>query len=185
MKKVLIGILGRKHHGKDTISDYLVDKYNFTKIAIGDPLKEACRILFDFNNDQLYGDKKEEIDEYWGTSPRKVYQYIGTDIFRNDINKIMNIDDKFWVKKLLNTYNKIDGNVVVSDVRFQNEVDIIKENNGIVIKVVRPNYKYDSNDTHISENAIDEIKNYDYLIINDKGINELYFEIEKIISSKL
>ena len=34
----IIGISGRKYHGKDTIGDYLVNKYGYKKIAFADPI---------------------------------------------------------------------------------------------------------------------------------------------------
>ena len=83
-------------------------------------------------------------------------------------------------------YNKND-NPVIADVRFQNEVDIIHSWEGIVIKVVRPINNNKNNDkvsenVHISEIGIDSIKNYDYLIINDGTLEELYQKVENVIS---
>ena len=74
----LIGFLARKQHGKDTASDYLVKKYGYVKIALATPLKEACKVLFGFNDEQLYGNLKEGVDSYWGVSPRQIYQYLPT-----------------------------------------------------------------------------------------------------------
>jgi hypothetical protein len=61
----VVGITGFKRHGKDTTGDYLCEKYGFTKLAFADPLKEICKILFSFNEDQLYGGSKEVVDSFW------------------------------------------------------------------------------------------------------------------------
>ncbi len=80
---LLIGIVGRKRHGKDTIGDYLVANYDFDTSAFALDVKKICKALFDFNNDQLYGDLKETIDNRWGFTPRDVFNYFGTHIMRN------------------------------------------------------------------------------------------------------
>ena len=126
--KMLIGILGNKSHGKDTISDYLVQQFNFTKDALAKPIKDICEILFHFDNDQLYGDKKEIKDEYWNVSARQVMQFIGTDLFRNQMGKLIpDMRSNFWIRHFEYKYYKMyqNKNIVVSDIRFQNEVDMI------------------------------------------------------------
>jgi len=62
---MIIGFAGKKRSGKDTIANYLVNKYNFRRYAFGGPVKEVCRILFGFDDEQLYGDRKEELDGYF------------------------------------------------------------------------------------------------------------------------
>ena len=177
----LVGFLAKKQHGKDTASDYLVKNYNYKKLTFAKPIKDACEILFGFTNEQLYGNLKEVKDEFWGVSPRNVFQYIGTDVFRKDINKIMpHIKDNFWINNFKHRYKtEIKKNskskIVVADVRFQNEVDIIHELSGKIIKIYRPNMQDTSN--HISENAIDNIKNYDILIKNNGTIKDLHNQI--------
>ena len=77
----VIGIAGRKYNGKDTIGDYLVKNYGYKKIAYADPIKEICKEMFGFNNEQLYGSLKESNDGFWNVSPRKLMQFIGTELF--------------------------------------------------------------------------------------------------------
>ena len=65
----IIGFLGKKRCGKDTSGDYLIEKYGFVKYAFADPVKQICKILFDFSEDQLYGNKKEGVDFRWYLTP--------------------------------------------------------------------------------------------------------------------
>lgn len=178
---VLIGFLGRKGSGKDTASDYLVNRYKFKKISFAEPIKEGCRELFGFNDDQLYGNKKEDIDEFWNTSPRKIFQYLGTDIFRKDINKIIpNIQNNFWVKSFEKKYMKLftsESLYVVSDVRFENEIDLIHKYCGYIVKINRSNANND--DQHSSEKEIDNLKG-DYYINNNSSLDDLYKTIDEI-----
>lgn len=184
---MLIGLLGKKRVGKDTIADYLVKDYDFKKETMATPLKESCEILFGFNNDQLHGDAKEIDDPVWKTSPRKILQYLGTDIFRKDINKVIpDIGDNFWVTCMENRINKIrienpNAKIVISDIRFQNEIDMIHRLNGIVIKINRD--KINNSDSHESEANIDSIDTHDHIIDNNKDYIDLYGHIDKIIRS--
>lgn len=182
MNRMLIGILGRKWSGKDTVSDYLVANHNFKKISFAQPLKDACGILFNFNHEQLHGNLKEVIDPNWGVTPRKVMQFIGTDIFRNNIDDLLpNIGDNFWVQSAMSKYAQSSTSIVISDVRFQNEINSIHEHNGIVIKLNRTCIK--NNDDHSSEKNIDKLI-ADYEIMNDGTLDSLYKNIELIVSRK-
>ena len=84
----LICLLGKKRTGKDSCGDYLISKYNFTRYAFADPIKEILKILFDFSNEQL-NDDKEKIDERWNVSPREVLQKFGTEMCRNNLDKYL------------------------------------------------------------------------------------------------
>ena len=66
----IIGICGKKQSGKDTIAQYTTQKYGFEHRKITTPLKEMCAFLFDLNESQLEGSKKEIVDPQWGASPR-------------------------------------------------------------------------------------------------------------------
>ena len=181
---MIIGITGKKFNGKDTVSDYIVSKYKFTKIAYAEPLKEVCRNLFNFNDDQLYGNKKEDIDPFWNITPRHAFQFIGTDMIRNNANKLISgINNNFWVKclekRILDLNSRGIKNIIISDIRFINEADIVKHLNGKIIKVCR---NIDNNDTHISELEINNI-NEDILIENNGSLEELYSKIDTYLSS--
>ena len=82
---MIIGIIGKKRSGKDTIGDYLTKYYGFTSYSFANPIKLASKHLFGFTDDQLYGDLKDEIDYNWGVTPRTVFQIIGTEIFQQDM----------------------------------------------------------------------------------------------------
>ncbi|CAH6421339.1 Kinase [uncultured virus] len=179
---MIIGILGEKSSGKDTCADYLVNDFNFKKEIIAKPLKKVLKILFNFSDEQLYGDSKELIDANWGNSPRVILQYLGTDIFRKDIQKILpNIKDNFWINKIYHKYKfDKDTKMVISDVRFQNEVDVIHSMGGKILKIKRRSLN--NNDNHESEKYIDLIDNYDFLLENDGTKEELYAKINEILN---
>ncbi len=185
----IIGVTGRKFNGKDTIADYLCQNCGYVRIAYADPLKEVCRILFGFDDDQLYGKRKEEIDARWNVTPRVLFQYIGTDIFRRQIGSVIpNLDDKFWVKCLNETIkmklnNNPDLKFVVSDIRFQNEIDSLKNEfeNVKIIRVNRPSININLSNEHESE-MIENLNNIDYEVINDSDVINLYSKIETLFN---
>jgi len=180
---MIIGVLGKKNSGKDTVADYLVQYHKFKKISFAEPVKEICKLMFGFNHDQLYGNEKEAISEKFGFSPRMAMQTIGTDLFRNDIVKYLpSIEDKCWIYAVKNKIDNIRNedtyqHIVISDVRFQNELNFVHQLNGKIIKLIRGESK---NDFHSSED-IDSVVGYDTLIINDYSFDDLYKEIDVIM----
>ena len=172
----IIGVTGRKRHGKDTIADFLVT-HGFVKRAFADPLKEGLRHIFKYNSEQLYGSKKKTYNPRWGETPRKSMQTVGTDMFR----KIYG--DDFWIKRLkLDLVEVTDKkqSIVISDVRFPNEADMIKSMGGTIIKVVRVVKIESSESEHISESSIDLIK-ADHVVKNNGTIADLEKRINRIV----
>ncbi len=183
----MIGFLAKRNKGKDTAADYLVDQ-GYTKYAFAYPLKRGVQEWFGFTDEQLYTDKKEEIDDIWGVSPRQVFQFMGTEIVREILPKklLSNIGENFWVKSVDNWYennmDKHDGLVVLSDVRYQNEVDYILNKGGKVYKIERPNINNTTNiDTHLSEVELEKIENYTDVIINDGTIKDFQDKLRLLL----
>jgi flagellin-specific chaperone FliS len=177
---MIIGLLGQKQSGKDTCADYLVKKHGFERFAFGDSVKEVCRILFGFNYQQLYGNKKEEIDPNLNITPREAFQKIGTEFGQNIIHELLpnlNIEKKtLWTRNLDNIDKS--KNIVISDVRFKHEIDAIKKNGGIIIKINRNTIQNDFN-KHSSEQEIFNISPFliDFIIDNNGTLNELFEKI--------
>ena len=185
---MIIAICGKKGSGKDTIGNYLCEKFNFIKLNFADPLKEACRNIFDLTDEQLYGDKKETIDEYWNTTPREIMQFVGTDLLRFHMkDKFPEIKNNIWVmlmeKKIINILRKNPNqHIVIADLRFINEYNLINKFGGIVFKVTKNNLYDIVGLTHQSEIEMNEIK-YKYLIENNLSIDSLYETTNKIMES--
>ena len=172
---MIIGFAGKKRSGKDTIAEYIIKKYNYKRYAFGDPVKEVCRILFGFDDNQLYGERKEELDKI-GIRPREAFQGIGTEFGRKYIHKLfpgIKIGDgELWIEIFKRECK--GGDIVVSDVRFQNEVDAIRELGGYVIYI---DSKYSEEDMHESERL--ELS-YDYKMENKGSLEDFYENFERI-----
>lgn len=183
----IVGITGRKRHGKDTIGDYLVS-LGYVKLSFATPLKESCRAIFNFSNEQLYGDEKENIDPRWGVSPRMVLQYVGTDMYRKMMQNIMkDIGEDFWIKCMdvqINDIlkNKPNAKIVICDCRFPNEIDYVSKKKGLTIRVTR-NFSNKENkeiDVHESEKLIDTLK-VDHDVTNNSCLEDLYKKIDALM----
>ena len=143
--------------------------------------------MFNLSEDQLYGDTKEEIDERWGMSPRTIIQRFGTEFGQYNIYKIYpelktRIKSRcLWISlfKQFMEKNK-NKKIVISDVRFKNEVDFIDSVGGYIIKLNRP---LNIIDNHISELEINTIPSQfiKTTIDNDKTLTDLYNKIDNLL----
>jgi len=200
---MLVGIMGRKGSGKDTCADYLVKQYGFVKKSFADPLKKVCQELFLFTNEQLYGtlEQKETPDPRWfNCSPRTAMQFVGTDLFRDRLDEIMPGLKKNIFTHHFKLYYKENPNIkiVIADVRFKNEVDLIKSLGGVIIKLDRLRTNNFTRNTfnifqsikniirslitpdHSSESELDNLHG-DYDIMNDSTQQQLYNKLDVIM----
>lgn len=183
----LIAFSGYKRSGKDTGAQFLIDNHNYIKYSFAGALKNACSEIFMFNYNQTEGNKKEEIDERWNINPRSVFQRFGTEIFRDNLDvffpELKYLKENFWIYRFKLWYkeqikNNPNIKIVITDVRFQNEADVINEFGGIIIKVKRSNLI--NNDKHLSETSIDKIKS-NFIINNNTTIEDYYNNLKKIL----
>ena len=182
---MLIGITGKIGSGKTTVANYLVNYWEFQEYTMAEPIKQIGSI-FGFSHTQLYGtqNQKLEIHPHWGISGREFLQKIGTDMFRDMLPKVvpdMKIDKSVWCDIFSLKYNRRI-HTVVSDVRFLNEAETVKELGGVIIRIVRSSNQ--SVDSHISEIEQDDII-HDFTIYNNGDVKSLYKSIDNVLQSKL
>lgn len=185
----VIGITGFKRSGKDTVGEYLCNKHGYIRLGFADSLKQACKCIFSLTDDQLYGDtEKEKVDEYWGHSARELLQKVGTELFREKLPEVCpNVGHNVWIKSVERQmftlymsnpekYNKF----VITDVRFPNECDFVRNMNGLMLRVNRFEFNFDDLDKlHASERYIPLI-DVDCDIDNKQTLEDLYNKIDLI-----
>jgi len=179
----LICLCGYRRAGKDYVADKFVKLFDHRKIAIATKLKESLQILFNFSDDQLHGMKKDEVDPKWHITPRRVMEYFGTEMMQHQIQHILpHIHNSFWIQSCLPDIAKSlqNSNVVISDLRFEHEIEYLKKSfpNVIIIRISNPHVSLSSN--HISETSCDTFKN-DFVITNDPTKDEMFLD-EQIAS---
>lgn len=178
---MIIGIFGKKGHGKDTIADYLVNYHNFHKLTYAEPIKKICKEIFSLSEDQLNNHTlKEEIDPRWNKSPRQIMQLIGTDLFRKTFS------EDIWVNILCEKAKKLllEGkNIVISDIRHSNELEKLftLSNHVLILQVIR-DIKDEKEDNHPTEQFHYEEKLPIHKIYNTT-LEELYVQIDSKIPS--
>lgn len=120
---MVIGLTGCAGHGKDTVADYLVEKYGFVKISYAGPLKDGVAAIFGFDRNRMETDREyKEAPSVWGRSPRHYLQWLGTDILRKHVSQ------DFFMVRMRNELDELMAagkNVVVSDARFDNEAAMV------------------------------------------------------------
>ena len=173
----IIGLLGHQGVGKNYIAEkilpFILEEKPTIVLAFADHFKIDCICKHGIEYDKVFGKKDYKT--------RKILQRVGTEEGRNVYgdNIWINITEA-WIKTF---YSRGIKRFIISDVRFQNEVDWIKSLNGIVIKINAPNRymnrltsENDNNKerieeikSHLSESIIDKIQNFDLSINNDDG----------------
>jgi hypothetical protein len=179
---MIIAIGGKAGSGKSTVGNYLFNVYGFRQIAFADSLKLVCKNIFGLTDEQLYGEGKEKVDDYWKMTPRRILQTVGTECMRDGF------DQDVWIKsverKIKNTVPELIPNWVITDVRFSNEMKAVRGWGGVLIRIDRPTYIITDSvsNGHISESVPGNDDDWDFIIKN-KGIVHacLYNDIESIL----
>ena len=209
---MIIGFVGFIGSGKDTAADYLVNFHGFRRDSFANTLKDAVATVFGWDRTLLEGRTaearawREQVDEWWATrlgmpelTPRWVLQYWGTDVLRNAFH------DDIWIASLENKMRKTGDNIVISDVRFPNEITAIHNAGGIVVRVKRgddPEW-YDAAVSanagpngnaswSLSKHRLEKLKihasetawvggDIDYTVWNNASIDDLFDQIKNLL----
>ena len=159
----LIGIAGPARAGKDTLCSYMLDNLDgiWLRSSFADPLKEMLRAIGVDCSD----DAKAVISDDYGVTPRHMMQTLGTEWGRQTI------DGDIWVK----AFARLNAGkcVIVPDVRFENEAELVREH-GVLIHLVGRG-GIDGN--HVSENAI-AFKLGDIVIDNSRDMAWLMSQVD-------
>lgn len=200
----IIGVTGFKGSGKDTVGQFF-EQHGYTVISFADSLKDCVSVVFGWDRTMLEGRSpksrkwREENDPWWAEklgvdffSPRLAMTRFGTDIMRQYFH------DDIWI---INTERKINQHerVIITDVRFPNEMALIKRLGGKSIRVRRnpePDWTNiaklalqgcELSQKYLADNQIHESEwlllnhSVDYEMENNGSVSDLYRECEKII----
>lgn len=165
--KLLIGISGKAGSGKDTAACYFVNNHGFLQYAIAGPLKRALEVL------GIHEPRDRNLKE--ARIPGRPYSYrqaaqkLGTEWARD-------LDIDFWLNLAKDYYESAAWSVVISDVRFENEAEFVRERGGLIIHLKGRAANVD-NPGHASEQEI-EVHESDCVIFNTCSIEKLYEDLE-------
>ncbi len=187
MVRIILGFVGVERCGKDTIADYLVEKYGFIKHNMASPIKQIASIMFGWSQELLNGPEKDNCDTTTGIVPRDFMKWFGTKICQYDLYEAFpklgeHIKPRtLWVNAMKNIIvNNPNSNIIVPDIRFKHEADAIIQAGGILVHISRT-------DTETAEQLakyelLELLKNTKFVINNNNGIQELYtYEIPRLL----
>lgn len=203
MKANIIGINGRINHGKDEVAkiiQYLTfinskkelnnyctyDHFKNSSLTMMSlwqvkkmayKLKQIASILLNVPvtkfEDRDFKDIQLPVEWDYMTI-RTFLQKLGTEAMREGLHQ------NTWANAFWSDFDEYNDHWLITDIRFPNEYESVKDRNGIVIKVVRdieiPKHE------HESETALDSYR-FDYVINNNKDINHLISEVETFLKN--
>jgi hypothetical protein len=212
---MIVGFVGFIGSGKDTAADYLVNFHGFRRDSFANTLKDAVAFVFGWDRTLLEGRTKEarewreKVDTWWADrlnmpnlTPRLMLQLWGTEVCRNGFH------DDIWIASLENKMRKTADNIVISDVRFPNEIKAIHNAGGIVVRIKRgddPEWYQDAVNANsgpqnmswlISKSRLESLKihasetawvggDIDHIVYNDSTIDELFSQIRGLVEGRL
>lgn len=195
----LIGISGHAGVGKDTVAQYLAEKYeNVYGEAFANPLKRACAAAFGLPLEHFHDREMKEQESIWGPSPRKIAQFVGTEMFRQKINDLYGESRvwKHWIElmemRLTGQSIPPEGEgfyspgdtVIITDVRFQDEADWIQRNGGILLTIQRDGYEGKVGfQGHASEAGFNSYNPWTHwTVYNNSTLESLYEAVDRIFT---
>lgn len=169
-KYPVIGLTGAAGSGKDSVAEIICEQYKFIRLGFADPIYEIASIIARTPVHVLQKrEGKEIVLERIGASPRKLMQTLGTEWGRRMIGENLWIDHLDGRLRNIEIRTGLNG-LVISDVRFQNEVDFIHNLGGEVWRVGRPNNPYVIGGQHESEKSEFEV---DDVVVNSGTLHDL------------
>lgn len=181
---MIIGLSGYARSGKDTAAAALV-AIGFTRVAFADVLRQFLYklnpIVEGYYSAELHRPPRvaDVIDKYgWdsykqtshGKEIRELLQRLGTECGRELIG------DSVWIDAALGD-SHLGYNVVVTDVRFENEAEAIRDRDGIVVRIERPGVG--PANAHPSETALDDWP-FDYIVGNTSTVDVLHQKMRRL-----
>lgn len=199
MSMNLLSVSGKKRSGKNTVANFIneliKDKNSYEIKAFAFLVKKFASELTGVSLDgwESEADKNSLLGPEWNTyneygilipmTRRLFLKKLGSDACNQRLHS------NTWVNGLFKDYLPLEGTSVfngiqypkwiITDVRFPQEVKAIKDRKGLVIRVERPALK--NEDTHISEIALDNYKDWDFLILNNGTLEELKEKVKYVL----
>jgi hypothetical protein len=178
---MIVGINGVSESGKDSIGQICINHWNCKRLAFADRMKE-CALAIDpwIPIDPALVDYIETRGQIvrlsvmvsklgWDEAKknpevRRFLQRLGTDAGRNILA------EDLWVRQLTPLIKaRPSQHFVITDVRFLNEAEMIRNRGGVVVRVTRPGYGPAQG--HISD--VHDQSLWDEIIHNNGTLEEL------------
>jgi hypothetical protein len=184
----LIGITGAAGTGKDTLGNYLTERYGYRRQALADPVKELLNKRFGWTmemwQDRYWkelpqpqaGFHAEEGYESYVYSPRTWAQWLGTEAGR-DVH-----GEDIWIKLLFARWRDAGlPPTVITDVRFDNEANTLRTAGAQIIHLVRSGIVPVVG--HASEGGVTRQPG-DFVLYNNSSPEHMFLEASAMLQNK-
>lgn len=170
--------------GKSTIAKYLKGQHGYEVLSFASPLLEMIETFL-----MHHGLCMEEIDYYCkqakeqpipgvGRSYRYLARTLGTEWGRYLVKQttwLDAFDQKFDRHSSRNA-------ICVDDLRFRNELSLLKSRGFTLVKISRKTDRQGSMDNHQSDVELLSFSDWDHEVFNDGTLEQLYEKVNQIIS---
>lgn len=176
----IIGLSGKRGSGKNTVATLLQELMPnwWNEHAFASKVKYFGSQLAGSGYDFYSQAGKQEFMPEWGLTVGEFLQKLGTDGIRDGLHQ------NAWVLALFAGLEE-DEHALITDCRFPNELDAIRERGGIVIRVEGDPLKQRGdgtrNDNHPSETALDGAS-FDYTLYNTGTLDELREQVSTLLA---
>jgi len=182
---MIIGLCGEAGAGKDTAGAYLIKRYGFERRSFAEPVKNSLAAFLNITRWELDA-LKDDPDARICTQTNA---YTKSMNFREALQRYAHhghrevFGDNFWLDIALPVGGYYVGRkIVITDVRYQNEVDRINHLGGVIIRIVgrgsdnkSPHRRYDTNELNLGM--------YGYVVVNNDSLENLYSQIDKALDA--
>ena len=185
-KEVKVALCGGVRVGKSTVADHLEAAYHMVQFAFGDELKKGFHYQYPgvprspkpVGGYQLYGQLQRYVfgDDYW------------VNLCFDNIRHIASVARNYNI-----TGEAVGFRPLVTDLRQPNELERLRDEGYTIIRVEAPYHArldrmFKEGDRVDEENLTFETETFvsdfevDYVITNDGSLEELYLQVDKIMS---
>jgi hypothetical protein len=173
---VIIGLGHQAQVGKDTVASFM---NRFRRLAFADPLRKMA-----YDIDPIIGympgggfiHLADHVDKHGWESAKKD-RNVRDFLVRLGGAARDTVGQDVWLDLLMAKVNPKQ-NTVITDVRYRNEFDRIREAGGVLVDVVRPGYQHPA---HQHETMLDGAP-WDFVIVNDGTLTDLARKAQNLVS---
>lgn len=172
-RTLIIGLCGPAGAGKDTVRRILEDAHGFWGLAFADPVRDMARALLSHVYAEHAAERRELKETpvpVLGASYRQIAQTLGTEWGRQTIRPTLWIDIAMAKVRLAAAQGR--RHIVISDVRFPDEMEAIRSIGGVIWAVTRPGVEPVRE--HVSEHIAREAVHWaDEILCNGGTMDDL------------
>lgn len=198
---MIVGLSGYARSGKDEAAKVLVEEYGFTRIAFADKLRDFLYaldpivdrkpvyrrgLLGRFRRPVAYATTRVQSvinmhgwDGYkespYGPEIRGLLQRLGTEAGRQVMW------DSIWIDAAFADTDP-NGNYVITDVRFPNEAEAVRQRGGVLWRIERAGVGPVLNENgvaHASETSLDDYEDFVQYLNNDGSLEDFQEKVSR------